>query len=126
MEGSGIVELDFTVDRPTGAVLSAAWLPSSPPPWPLVLIGHGGSEHERSDRIIGLGRWFSSHAQIAVLANDGPQHGERVRAPVPVDVCQRRMLDEELQPVTDRMTADWEAAIAALDSLGTVDATRLA
>jgi dienelactone hydrolase len=125
MEGSGIVELDFTVDRPTGAVPSAAWLPSSPPPWPLVLVGHGGSGHKRSDRIVELGRWFSSHAQIAVLAIDGPQHGDRVSAPLPADVYQRRMLDEGLQLVTDRMTADWKAAIAALDSLGTVDATRL-
>jgi len=125
VEESGSVELDFAVDRPTGAVPCAAWLPSSPPPWPLVLVGHGGSGHKRSDRIVGLGRWFSSHAQIAVLAIDGPYHGDRVTGPLPAAVYQRRMLDEGLQSVTDRMTADWKAAIAVLDSLGTVDATRL-
>ena len=125
LEASGCVELDFAVDRRTGAVPCAAWLPSSLPPWPLVLVGHGGSGHKRSDRIVGLGRWFSSHAQIAALAIDGPYHGDRITAPLPAAVYQRRMLDEGLQSVTDRMTADWKAAIAALDSLGTVDATRL-
>lgn len=124
-EEPGIVELDFTVIRPTGAVPCAAWLPATPPPWPLVLVGHGGSGHKRSDRIVGLGRWFSSHAQIAALAIDGPYHGDRVPAPLPAAVYQRRMLDEGLQFVTDRMTADWTAAIAALGSLGPVDATRL-
>jgi dienelactone hydrolase len=125
MEESGTVELDFVVERPTGVVPCAAWLPISPPPWPLVLVGHGGSGHKRSDRNVGLGRWFSSHAQIAVLAIDGPYHGDRVTAPLPAAVYQRRMLDEGLQAVTDRMTADWKDAIAALDSHGSVDTTRL-
>lgn len=123
--GDGTLELDFRVDRQGGSVPCVARAPSTRPPWPLVLLGHGAGGHKRNERMVGLGRWFSCHADIAALAIDGPYHGERVAAPLDAVEYQRRMLDDGLQTVVERMTGDWTTAIAALASLGIVDTGRL-
>nr|WP_172629332.1 dienelactone hydrolase family protein [Kutzneria buriramensis]WKX09634.1 dienelactone hydrolase family protein [Kutzneria buriramensis] len=104
------------------------WLPPSPvsSPPPLVLLGHGGSGHKRSERIGGLARWFASRAGLAALAIDGPYHGQRVPSPLSVAEYQARMADQGIDVVLDRMADDWQAAVNALGALGIADTDHLA
>ncbi|WTI72535.1 dienelactone hydrolase family protein [Streptomyces sp. NBC_00728] len=104
------------------------WLPRSPvaSPPPLVLLGHGGSGHKRSERISRLGRWFASRAGVAALAIDGPHHGERVPGPLPAPEYQARMAEDGIDVVLDRMADDWRAAVDTLGVLGLVDPGSLA
>lgn len=91
-----VVERSFGLAGPAGVVPGVVWLPPSPAG--LVLLGHGGSGHKRSDRIVGLARWFAS-VGLAAVAIDGPRHG--AREPVPGDAH-------------DRMVADWQLTLESL------------
>jgi dienelactone hydrolase len=102
------------------------WLPSSPVSAPaVVLLGHGGSGHKRSERMNSLAWWFAAHARLAAVALDGPYHGERVSRPLTVPEYQARMAAEGIEVVLDRMAAEWRATVDALGAPGIVDASNV-
>ena len=122
----GVVERSFRIRRAAGRVPGVLWLPSPPVSTPpLVLLGHGGSEHKRGERIVSRARWFASHARVAALAIDGPYHGDRVPAPMPAAEYQGRMAAAGIEVILDRMTDEWRATVDALGALGVVDTSRL-
>jgi dienelactone hydrolase len=83
-----------------------------------VLLFHGGSGHKRSERHLRMGGRLASAAGLAVIAIDGPYHGDRVQAPVAASVYQQLIADEGIERVTARMTADWLETLSALAGLG--------
>jgi pimeloyl-ACP methyl ester carboxylesterase len=48
---------------------------------PMVLIGHGGTQHKRVDNVLSLGRRFVRHLGYSAVAIDAPGHGERITDP---------------------------------------------
>src|ERR1700754_5128031 len=115
---AGVVERTFLVNRTVPGVL---WMPTAAAlPCPLVLLGHGGSGHKRSERIVGLARWFASQAGLASAAIDGPYHGDRY-----ADDYQERIAKAGMERVLDRMTRDWRATISTLNSEGIADTARI-
>jgi pimeloyl-ACP methyl ester carboxylesterase len=101
------------------------WSPRATAPQATVLLFHGGSGHKRSERHLRMGRWLAAKQGLAVIAIDGPCHGDRVPAPMTPPAYQRLIADEGIERVTARMTADWLAAVSALAGLGLADAAHV-
>jgi dienelactone hydrolase len=122
----GVTERRFDLlwnDHPVPGIV---WLPErGSTPRPVVLMGHGGSGHKRSERQLRLARWFAG-AQLAAVAIDGPYHGDRVPAPMQALRYQQRMATVGVDRVTDGMVLDWRATVDALGQAGIVDADRVA
>jgi dienelactone hydrolase len=115
----GCIERSFLLRRSPGPVPGVLWSPQATVPQATVLLFHGGSGHKRSDRHLRMGRRLAS-AGLAVIAIDGPYHGDRVPAPMAPPVYQQLIADEGVEAVTARMTGDWLEAVAALAVLGLV------
>jgi dienelactone hydrolase len=123
--GTGVAERSFRLTRPAGGIPGVLWLPpSAASAPPVVLLGHGGSGHKRSERNVSLARWFTARG-IAAMAIDGRYHGDRVRAPMPPREYQARIAAEGTEAVLDRMAGDWQAALAALGDLGVVSTSNV-
>lgn len=117
---AGVLERSFVLRRPSGTVPGVLWSPGNVTRPPAVLLFHGGSGHKRSERYVRMGRWLTS-AGLAVIAVDGPYHGDRVASPMAPAVYQQLIADEGIGPVTDRMTGDWLDTLAALATSGLAD-----
>jgi dienelactone hydrolase len=107
--------------RHSGIVPGVVWSPGTLPAPPAVLLFHGGSGHKRSERQLRMGRWLASAAGLAVIAIDGPHHGDRVPELVEPPVYQQRIVDEGIERVTARMTRDWLEAISGIADEGLAD-----
>lgn len=122
----GVTERPFHISRTVGAMPGLLWLPSSKSaPRPLILLGHGGSGHKRSSRIVELARWFTTHANFAVVAIDGPYHGDRVPTVLPTAAYQAHMAAVGIEVVLDQMTEDWRVTVDVIAASGVADADRL-
>jgi dienelactone hydrolase len=119
--GAGCVERSFLLRRRLGTVPGVLWSPGATARPPVVLLFHGGSGHKRSERHLRMGHWLASTAGFAVIAIDGPYHGDRVPAPMAPALYQQLIVDESIEHVTARMTEDWLDAVAALAVRGFVD-----
>jgi dienelactone hydrolase len=109
------IERSFLMRRRTGTVPGVLWSPrSTAEPPPAVLLFHGGSGHKRSERHLRMGRWLALTARLAVVAVDGPYHGDRVASPMPPAVYQQLIVDEGIEQVTARMTEDWLDTVSEL------------
>ena len=117
---AGCTERSFILRRPV-PVPGVLWSPRAMAPQATVLLFHGGSGHKRSERHLQMGRWLASTAGLAVIAIDGPYHGDRVPAPLAPSAYQQLIADEGIERVTVRMTADWLETVSALADRGLAD-----
>ena len=120
----GVCERGFTVECNGHVIPGVLWHPSTPSgPRPLVLMGHGGGAHKRNDRMVMLGRLFSSDYGWCAAAIDGPVHGERGPVTDASDPVYRQMWQrpDTMQGMID----DWQATLDALSTLAEVDSARV-
>ena len=116
----------FVIKRPLSTIPGTVWTPNGRSgAVPLVLLGHGGSGHRHSDRVLSMADRITSSG-CAAVAIDGPFHGERVASPLTTVEYQSRMAAEGIGRVLDRMADDWVAARDLLVDAGTADPTRQA
>lgn len=109
----------FTLARDGRSVPGVLWTPEEGRgPWPLVLIGHGGSGSKDEDYVVGLGRGLASTHGMAAAAIDGPVHGDRRRDPgaTPMLVIAQfaQLWAGDGNAMTDAMVEDWGAVLGAL------------
>jgi dienelactone hydrolase len=106
---------------------ATVWTPETTPEAaaPLVLLGHGGSGHRNSPRIVSLAAKFAESG-FAAVAIDDPYHGERSASPLTPAEYQARIVAEGIGKVLDRMAADWLTTCDALAEAGIADRTSIA
>jgi dienelactone hydrolase len=123
----GVTERRFDLERESGIVPGILWTPTEHErPLPLVLMGHGGSGHKRSDRQLMLGRRLAMVSQIASVTIDGPFHGDRITEKVDRQQFQAMMAAMGVDKVTDGMVDDWRATLDALSQLDAIAGDRIA
>jgi dienelactone hydrolase len=86
---------------------------------PLVLVGHGGSQHKTSDGVLGVARPLVDEQGFAAAAIDGPIHGAR-RTDGGLDGA--KVVGEfrtmwAATPRIEETVADWRAVIDSLVAL---------
>ena len=120
-----IQERQFVVTRGESPVPGIMWAPEDiQKPIPLVMFGHGGSGHKRVARSLMLGRRFAGVSQFAMVAIDGPAHGDRKN---PGEYNQAAAMSEGgVETVVDGMVEDWSATLDQISGLDFIDAGRVA
>src|SRR5262252_5176739 len=74
----GVTERRFELKVDEATVPGIVWTPDGAVgPRPLVLIGHGGTQHKRIDNVLSLARSLVRHRGYAAVAIDAPDHGDR-------------------------------------------------
>jgi pimeloyl-ACP methyl ester carboxylesterase len=126
----GIAERDFELEVAGERVPGVLWAPADAAgPSPLVLMGHGGSQHKRIDTLVARARRYAGELGFAVAAIDAPGHGDRTtpeEAAARVEairrrIAERRPMDAEvvrdMVARTARAVPEWTATLDALQEL---------
>lgn len=117
-------EREFTLERAGQVIPGIAWHPvRAERAVPLVLLGHGGSGHKRSEKMLKLGRIFSEQYGWWAVAIDGPVHGARGPVAAATDPAYRLMWQRA--NVVQEMIDDWRAVLDALGAQDETDASRV-
>lgn len=120
----GICERGFAVERQGQTIPGVVWYPATQTgPRPLILMGHGGGAHKRSERMVMLGRLYAGGYGWWAAAIDGPVHGERGPVTAASDPAYRQMWQRP--EVVQDMIDDWKATLDALSALSNVDSGRI-
>ena len=118
-----ILTREFNIQAGERVVPIVLWTPAGPAiRRPLLLIGHGGSQHKTHPGVVTLASSFVLNHSFAVAAIDGPIHGARRVAMLSAEAMQVEFLKlwKEDNRI-DLMIADWKASIDALSLLDDVD-----
>jgi len=119
---------ELTIRRSSVNIPVALWLPTEGSrPFPLVLVGHGGSGHKTSDLVLDTVEKLVDPLKIAVLAIDGPVHGAR-RDDSKDGVAVRQEFRDlwSRGGEIDAMVEDWKAALDEVCSRPEIDPKRIA
>lgn len=127
----GVTERRFDLRVGEAMVPGMMWTPEGARGGrPLVLMGHGGTQHKRVDNILALARRLVRHHGYAAVAIDAPGHGDRVsaeeaarartqlqpdpRGPLrPLSAERVKLMNER----TAQAVAEWKAVLDAVETL---------
>jgi dienelactone hydrolase len=75
----GVTRRSFSITVAGDTVPAVIWAPEGATrPRPLVLMGHGGSQHKKTPTLSARARAYARRLGYATLAIDAPSHGDRV------------------------------------------------
>jgi pimeloyl-ACP methyl ester carboxylesterase len=133
----GVTERLFEVTAGGERVPAVVWAPEGARgPRPLVLMGHGGSQHKKIGSLASRARTYARKFGYATLAIDAPGHGDRIsreeaaanmrevgarvtgQAPSPWTPERLKMMAER----TRQAVPEWKAALDAVQTLDFVGA----
>jgi dienelactone hydrolase len=135
-----VVERSFHFEHDGETVPGILWRPESATgATPLILLGHGGTQHKRTANILGLARRFVRHLGATAVALDAPNHGDRI---VDREAFEERRRELERKVTSkggegsagsivrpfvgiDRAVAEWSAALDLLDEEHLVEEGRV-
>lgn len=126
----GVTERRFDLSVGGERVPGIVWHPEGARgPRPLVLLGHGGTQHKRVDNILRSARRMVRHLGYAAVAIDAPGHGERISEEERVRQREERrargggppqMTPEQRRAWSARNEAavgEWKATLDAVETL---------
>jgi hypothetical protein len=133
VEEGGVRRYSFTVATADDSVPAVLWAPDGATgARPLVLMGHGGSQHKKTPGIVARARQYARRLGYATLAIDAPGHGDRisredaaalartvgarVRGEAPAQLTDPNWL-RQLTERTRQAVPEWNAALAAVREL---------
>jgi dienelactone hydrolase len=132
----GVTEQGVRFEIDGEAVPGILWRPTGAEgPRPVVLIGHGGTQHKRAPNVLGLARGLVRHQGYACVAIDAPGHGDRVTDPEAAEAARRRLgsrlagsgeasgtlppqAQREMQQRSARGVGEWQAVVDAVEADG--------
>ncbi len=119
-----ICEREFSLQRRGHSIPGVVWHPAqATAPVPLVLLGHGGSGHKRSAKMLRMGQLLAGRYGWWAAAIDGPVHGARGGVNDAADPTYAQMWQRA--GVVQDMLDDWRSALDALCALPEIDAARV-
>jgi dienelactone hydrolase len=119
-----VCERGFSLERAGQAIPGLVWQPVSPQGrCPVVLLGHGGSGHKRSAKMLKMAHIFAGEFGWWAVAIDGPVHGARGGAAEAHDQDYRQMWQRP--GIVDSMIADWRSTLDAVCALKEIDTARV-
>lgn len=122
--GGDVCEREFGIEREGGVIPGVAWYPTrTPGRCPLVLMGHGGSGHKRSAKMVRLGQLLAVEHGCWAVAIDGPVHGARGPVTEPTHPAYRQMWQRA--DVVQEMIEDWRVVLDALSEHEQLDPARV-
>jgi dienelactone hydrolase len=93
---------------------------------PVVLVGHGGSGHRKSQLVLDIVRDLVLEFQIAVVAIDGPVHGDRRSTFLDGPVVRQEFREIWATGLSiDPMVEDWMSCIDYLNQFPEIDLNRI-
>ncbi len=118
----GVREQVGTIVGSHGVVPLALWSPEGVISNRLIMIGHGASGHKMEEYVLATARRFVRKYACAVVAIDGPVHGDRIGGSYDtatnfLQFGQRWSSDPT---VTDVMASDWSNTLDAVLTSGVV------
>jgi pimeloyl-ACP methyl ester carboxylesterase len=127
LSADGVTERHFRL----GEVPGVLWSPAAASgPRPLILIGHGGSQHKTAPSVLGRARRFVTAGGFAAAAIDAPGHGDRpktaadeefiasIRARMAAGEPVADVLDGHHAALAEQVVPEWRAVLDALLAAG--------
>jgi len=79
VEDGGVIRRSFELQVDGETVPAVIWAPEGARgPRPLILMGHGGSQHKKTPTLSARARRYAQRFGYATLAIDAPGHGDRI------------------------------------------------
>jgi dienelactone hydrolase len=136
-----VTEQGIAIEVAGERVPGVLWRPADAEgPRPVILIGHGGTQHKRAPNVLGLARGLVRHLGYAAVAIDAPGHGDRITDPEAAEAARRRLgarltgggsasrpmtfppeQARQLQERTAKGTNEWRAVLDAIEAAGLSD-----